>query len=264
MGSEREFMGTKGPLDGLGVAVTRGEEGDGPLSRLLGERGARVLDWGSVGFSPPDDICPLRGALARLSDYDWICFSSPRAVDAVISRTPNPPEGVKMAAVGPSTALSLSEAGWPVHRIPEEGNGEGLVEAFRVAGDAEGARVLFPASEIARDVIPEGLAGLGAEVDRITAYRMVTLPVDAAGCRVSVERGEVHVVTFASPSAMEALRDQIEEDLFNRLREEIPAATMGPTTAASLKEAGWKQIAVARTPTLEGLVTAAEEVLSQD
>lgn len=255
-------MGTRSPLDGLGVAVTRGEKGEGPLSRLLEKRGARVLDWGSVGFSPPEDVCPLLGALARISDYDWICFSSPRAVDAVVSRHPDPPEEVRIAAVGPSTALSLSEAGWVVHRLPEEGNGEGLVEAFRRVGDVGDAKIFFPASEIARDVIPEGLAGLGADVDRVTAYRMVTLPVDPAGCRTSLERGEVKVVTFASPSAMEALRAQIDEDLFNRLRDEIPAAAMGPTTAAALEGAGWRRIASARIPTLEGLVTAAEEAVS--
>jgi uroporphyrinogen-III synthase len=197
-----------------------------------------------------------------MADFDWICFSSPRAVDAVVSRRPNPPEGVKIAAVGPSTALSLEKAGWPVHRIPEEGNGEGLVEAFRSMGDAEGAKVLFPASEVARDVIPEGLSGLGADVERVCAYRMVTLPVDPAACRDSVERGQVHVVTFASPSALNAFRAQIGEDLFDRLRKELPAATMGPTTAAALREAGWSKVAVAETPTLEALVVAAEKAVS--
>jgi uroporphyrinogen-III synthase len=262
MESEREGMGTKSPLEGRGVAVTRAEKGDGPLSRLLAERGAFVLDWGSVGFAPPEDICPLRGALVRISDFDWICFSSPRAVDAVISRKAAPPDGVKMAAVGPSTALSLEKAGWPVHRLPEEGNGEGLVRAFRVAGDAEGARVFFPASEVARDVIPEGLSGLGAEVERVCAYRLVTLPVDAAACRESVEGGKVHVVTFASPSALNSFRNQIEVEVFHRLRKEVPAATMGPTTQAALREAGWKKVAVAETPTLEALVAAAEEAVS--
>ena len=262
MGFEKEKMGAESPLEGKGVAVTRGEKGEGPLSRLLVEKGARVLDWGSVGFAPPEDICPLLGALARISNYDWICFSSPRAVDAVVSRRPKPPEGLRIAAVGPSTSLSLTEAGWDVHRVPQEGNGEGLVEAFRLAGDAKGARVFFPASEIARDVIPDGLADLGAEVDRITAYRMVTLKVDAASCRASVEKGEVQTVTFASPSALEALKAQLEEDLFNRIREEIPAATMGPTTAAASEKAGWKRVSVARSPTLEGLVAAAEEAVS--
>ena len=254
-------MGDEGVLAGLGVAITRGEGVDGPFTLILKERGARVLDWGSIGFAPPEDLCPLYSSLSRIWDYDWICFSSPRAVDAVVRRRPNPPEGVKIAAVGPSTAASLKGAGWPVHRIPEEGNGEGLVEAFRLAGDADGARVFFPASSIAREVIPEGLSKLGAQVDRMTAYRMITLPLDEGACRSAVEAGEVQVVTFASPSAMEGLRKGVGENLFSELARSTPAAAMGPTTAAALKEEGWRKVAVAGTPTLEGLADAVKEAV---
>lgn len=163
-----------------------------------------------------------------------------------------------MAAVGPSTAASLESAGWPVHRLPEESSGEGLVEAFRKSGDARGAKVLFPASEIAREVIPTGLARLGASVDRVTAYRMMTLRVDPAFCRGALDRGEVHVVTFASPSAMNALRESLGEDLFHELCMVLPAAAMGPTTARALQDAGWVHVVAAEIPTLEGLADAAE------
>ena len=88
-------------LVGVGVAVTRGEGPDGPLTTLLREQGAAVLDWGSVGFAPPEDRCPLLGSLARINDFDWICFSSPRAVEAVVSRVAEAPPDVKVAAVGP-------------------------------------------------------------------------------------------------------------------------------------------------------------------
>ncbi|MCJ7628399.1 MAG: uroporphyrinogen-III synthase [Longimicrobiales bacterium] len=252
-------MKAESALAGVGVAVTRGEGADGPLTLVLKARGARVLDWGSIGFAPPEDLCPFFSALARIWDYDWICFSSPRAVDAVVSRVAAPPEGVRMAAVGPSTAASLEKADWPVHRIPVEGSGEGLVEAFRAAGDAQGARVFFPASAIARDVIPDGLTELGATVDRRTAYRMVTLPLDGAACSASVEADELQVVTFASPSAVIALRAGIGEDLFQRLAGGTPAAAMGPTTAVALREVGWVRRAVAEKPTLEGLADAAEK-----
>jgi uroporphyrinogen-III synthase len=250
-----------GGLEGKGVAVTRGEGEDGPLSRLLKERGARVLDWGSIAFAPPEDICPIWSAMARIAEYDWVCFSSPRAVEAVVARVPNPPEGLKVAAVGPSTAAALEKAGWPVHRVPTEGSGEGLVEAFRVAGDAGGASVFFPASAIAREVIPEGLRELGARVDRMTAYRMITLPLDGASCRASFDAGEVAAITFASPSAMEAFRAGVGEEFFGELARSIPAAVMGPTTARAVKEAGWSSLEVAGEPTLEGLVAAAEAAL---
>jgi uroporphyrinogen-III synthase len=250
-------------LAGVGVVLTRGEGSDGPFTRILKERGARVLDWGCIGFAPPEDLCPLYSALLRIRDYDWICFSSPRAVDAVVNRIERPPNGLRMAAVGPSTAAAIREAGWPVHRMPRKGSGEGLVEAFAEAGDAEGARVFFPASAIAREVIPQGLAELGAQVDRTTAYRTVTLPLDASSCRASVDNGEVDVVTFASPSAMEALREGIGDELFRRLSLGTPAAAMGPTTEEALRKAGWVRLAVAENPTLEGLADAAQRAVSE-
>jgi uroporphyrinogen-III synthase len=230
------------------------------LTRYLLERGARVLHWGSIGFAPPEDPALFLRSMEQLERYDWICFSSPRAVDAVVSRVPGPPLGVRMAVVGPSTARVLLEAGWPVDRVPEEASGSGLVDAFRVAGDAAGARVFFPASAIARDVVPEGLTALGAEVHQVTAYRMLILPLDVEACSAAVQRGEVQVVTFASPSATEGLRAGLGEDLFLRVAAEIPAAAMGPTTAESLRNAGWARIAVAAVATLEGLAEVALEV----
>ena len=255
-------MRGEGSLTGIGVAVTRGEGDAGPLTLVLRDRGARILDWGSIGVAPPEDLCPLYSALLRIWDYDWICFSSPRAVEAVVSRVAVPPDGVKMAAIGPSTAAALEVAGWPVHRIPAEASGDGLVEAFREVGDAEGAVVFFPASAIAREVIPDGLTRLGAKVEQKTAYRMVTLPLDREACRSSLEAGELHVVTFASPSAMEALRAGIGEDLFGRLALSVPAAAMGPTTAEALRRAGWAKIAVAGGPTFHGLADAVEEAVT--
>jgi uroporphyrinogen-III synthase len=249
----------EGLLAGVGVAVTRGEGPEGPLTLLLKEDGARVLDWGSIGFEPPEDPELLNRALERIGEYDWVVFSSPRAVEAVVSRVGAAPEGVKMAVVGPATAVALGAEGWPVDRVPEVGSGQGLVMSFRAAGDAAGARVFFPASAIARDEIPRGLTELGAQVEQVAAYRMVTLPLDREGCRDSLERGEVQVVTFASPSAMEGLREGVGEELFGRLALEVPAAAMGPTTAGALREAGWRRLHLASIPNFSGLVEAVRD-----
>lgn len=242
-----------------GVAITREEGPDGPLTRLLRDMGARVLKWGSIAFEPPEDPGPFVEALDRLGEYDWICFSSPRAVDAVVSRVPRPPSGPKIVVVGPSTAAAVQEAGWPVHRFPDEATGAGIVRAFSVAGDAEGKKVFFPASAIAREVIPRGLSALGAEVHRVTAYRMVTLPLDVGACNDALDRGEVQVVTFASPSALHGLRKGLGEELCGRIAREVPAAAMGPTTSGALEKVGWGRITVAKAPTLEGLAQAAME-----
>ena len=240
-----------------GIVVTRGEAPDGPLTQILLDRGARVLQWGSIAFAPPEDPAPLLDALRELCAFHWICFSSPRAVEAVVSRVPEPPEGVRTAVVGPSTAKDLLDAGWPVDRVPDDPSAVGMVEAFREAGDAPGARVFFPASAIAREVVPKGLTALGAQVHQVTAYQMVMLPLDAGACGAAFDRGEVQVVTFASPSAMEGLKAGLGQELFLRLAEDTPAAAMGTTTAGALEDAGWQRIQVATEATLEGLAEAA-------
>jgi uroporphyrinogen-III synthase len=241
----------------VGIVVTRGEGPNGPLSRILMDHGATVIQWGSIAFAPPEDPAPLIEALGDLEKYDWIFFSSPRAVEAVTSRVSSPPPGVRMAVVGPSTGEILREAGWPVDRTPLVASGERMVEAFRVAGDVEGARIFFPASAIARDVFPKGMRALGAEVDQVTAYRMLTLPLDAGACKESLDAGSVQAVTFASPSAMEGLKKGLGAELFQRLADHIPGVAMGATTAGALEGEGWKHIEVAKEPTLEGLAAAA-------
>jgi uroporphyrinogen-III synthase len=169
---------------------------------------------------------------------------------------------VKVAAVGPSTAAALEESGWTVHRVPIEGRGKGLVDAFREAGDALDARVFFPASALARPEIPEGLEALGASVHQCMAYQMVYLPLDPSACRAALDKGEVDAVTFASPSAMEGLRRALGSNLFNELARSLPAAAIGPTTAAALRDVGWREVVVGKSPTLEALVDAAAQAVT--
>ena len=254
----------EGALSNVGVAVTRSEGPAGPLTLLLKREGARVLAWGSIDFAPPENPVPFLSAVEVLEDYDWIIFSSPRAVDAVTARLEAPPGSVKVAAVGPSTAEALAGKGWRVDRVPETGNGEALVKVFTAADDVKGARVFFPASAVAREVIPRGLRELGARVDQVEAYRMVTLPLDQGSCRASMENGEVHVVTFASPSAMDGLKKGVGEELFLQLAAQIPAAAMGPTTAGALEKAGWLRIQVAPSPDFSGLVSAVRDAAHMD
>lgn len=246
-----------------GIAITRREDDDGPLTGALKARGARVLHWGSIEFVPPADPGPLLEALNRLEDFDWISFSSPRAVAAVLERVPEPPEGLRVAVVGPSTADAVREGGWPVHRVPGEGSGAGLVEAFRKAGDGAGARVFFPASARARRVIPEGLEALGARVHEVTAYRLANLPVDGEACLAAMDAGEVRAVAFASPSALEGLRKGVGDGAFGRMARELPAAAMGATTAGALEGRGWKRIVIASHPTLDALAEAALKAAGQ-
>jgi uroporphyrinogen-III synthase len=72
-----------------------------------------------------------------------------------------------------------------------------------------------------------------------------------------MKAGEVSVVTFTSPSAMEGLRSGLGRETFLELARTVPAAAIGETTARALEEAGWVEIRIAAEATLEGLATVA-------
>jgi uroporphyrinogen III methyltransferase/synthase len=254
--------GTTGTaLAGRCVVVTRAEAPGGPLGKKLAGKGAKVRHWPVVRISPPADPKPLVRALENLAQYDWIVFSSPRAVAAVVDRIDGPPEGVRVAAVGDSTAEFLLDKGWPVDLLPREFGSEGLVAAFSKADFAHGAEVLFPASSIARTTIPDGLAGLGARVEQVVAYETAAASLDRVVCLAEADSGCLDAVTFASPSAVAGLRRALGEESFARILSRVPAVAIGPTTAAALHETGMAPAGVADPSTLDGLVDAVAAVI---
>jgi uroporphyrinogen-III synthase len=241
------------PLAGVGVVVTRAGGYDEELTRLLRARGAIVLRWPTVEWAPPADAAPLEAALGRIGAFDWVVFTSPRAVEAVAGRLPTWPDGVRLAAVGQATARAAALCDWPVTLVPRTQTAAALVAALAAEGLGPGSRILFPASEIARDTLPAGLEALGAEVARVTAYRTLPAEVDAAACAATLEAGRVAVVSFASPSAVEGLRAALGDALFARLARDVALAAIGPTTAAALRAAGGATIIEARDHSLMGL-----------
>ena len=272
---------------GAGVVVTRDEAGDGPLTTLLSDRGLRVYHWPTIRFDPPDDDGPLEAALAALDTFDWAVFTSPRAVDALRGHggppwaprpDPDPgreagvsepplmacPPSLGVAAVGESTASALVDGGWSVDVVPDEFTGEALVVALSEAGVGGGHRVFFPASAIARDVVPDGLRRLGAEVVQVVAYRTVVPPLDTAACRTALETGAVSIITFTSPSTVQNLQAELGPEVFDLAVRCARAVAIGPTTAEAVREAGWGVVAEADPHTLEGLADRAAREAARD
>jgi len=184
------------------VVVTRAEAPDGPLSRELRALGLEVVAWPAVSVGTAD-AGALAAALSELASYAWIVFASRHAVAAVLDRIPQRPPGLRIAAVGRATALTLRQRGWLADLVPEEASAGALVAAFASEwkGAAAGTRVLYPASSRALPTIAAGLRQLGAVVNQVEAYRTEAGTLDVAQCRALIEGGGLGAVTFASPSA---------------------------------------------------------------
>ena len=240
-----------------GVVVTRDEGPDGPLTALLEARGLPVLHWPTIRIAPPADTGPLDRALGSLAGFDWVVFTSPRSVGALEERGARLPEGVRVAAVGASTASSLTAAGWPVDLVPDTQTGEALLAELRAAGVGPGARVFLPASGIARETVPAGLREAGAEVVQVDAYTTEPAPLDRTGCRAALEEGRAAVLTFTSPSTADNLAVALGPTVLALARERAVAVAIGPTTAAAVRELGFPEVSVAEPHSLEGLAERA-------
>jgi uroporphyrinogen-III synthase len=182
-----------------------------------------------------------------LEDYDWVTFTSMRAVEAVVRESERrrwswPPQS-RCAAVGDRTAHELQALGWMPECVAEDGTARGLLACLSAQG-VFGARVLFPCSAIAEPTLSEGLTRAGARVEVLHVYTTVTawaeapekLPFLARDLKAALDQG--CTVTVASPSAVRALVDlAAAAGSLDALRRS-PVAALGPTTGAAARAVG--------------------------
>jgi len=243
------------------VVVTRDEPPDGPLSSCLRELGLDVLSWPVVSVAPASDPGPLESALSQLAQFAWLVFASRHAVAAVTARLPSQPEGLRVAAVGASTAAALHAQGWTVEVVPEQASAAALVDALAPQLE-RGARVLFPASSRALPTLAAGLRKLGADVHQVEAYRTDAGTLDIEHCRSIIDRAVVSAVTFTSPSCVDELDRALGRDHFERLLADACSVALGATTARALAERGCVCM-LAQPATLAGLAQTTYRSLTQ-
>ena len=252
----------KPPLASKRIVATRAPEQAGELVRELNARGAEVLLFPMVRFAPPEDWAPLDGALRRLNGFDAVIFLSANAVRYVFERCRH--LSVKfgvgekplpfVAAVGPTTERALIEEGSRADYVGRERTGESL--ARELASRVQNGAVLLPRSDRGNEAVSVALRKLGARVTEVTAYR-TALPekIDAAVAD-RIRRGEVDVVMFASPSAVQNFVATLGKEDAARIAKTVNFAAIGPTTAQSLRDAGLPVTIQATESSAQGLADA--------
>jgi uroporphyrinogen III methyltransferase/synthase len=249
------------PLMGRGVVITRPEAQADEFAALLTARGARVLRFPTIAIAPPERWDALDAALARLATYAWIVFTSANGVRFFFHHLRETGgdirdlKGIRLATIGPATAATLEAMGLKVDLVPASFLSEGVVAAF-AGQDVAGKAVLLPRAAEARDVIPEGLAKMGATCDVATVYRTVRSDWKKEELAAWLADGKVDVITFTSPSTLTHFRDIMGPEF--RLPPAVRIACIGPVTAAAVKCAGLPVDILQETYTIPGLVAALE------
>ena len=255
------------PLFGKRMVVTRTRTQAGVLSERLAAEGADVVEFPTIELADPSSYGPLDEALARLSAYDWVIFTSVNGVDRFFSRL-KAADGVKgprdaralcyarTACIGSATAARLAEHGIEADLMPAEYKAEGVFEVLEAQGDLEGSYILIPRAEVARETLPGLLRDAGAEVDVAPAYRTVPpSDEDAESMRDSLRRGEIDAVTFTSSSTARNFFSVIGDDAAELL-DGVDLCSIGPVTTATIEEHGMRVAVEADPYTIPSLVSA--------
>ena len=242
------------PLAGWRVLVPRGGKwGDGIAATLRGY-GAVPVIAPLINFAASDDEVGLAVALRELQSgaFDWIVITSATTVDVLMSQNVAIPVGTKIAAVGETTGAALSLAGYRVDYVPEADNSaRGLVKEWP-HGDISG-RVLIPQSDIAEPTLVTGLTSLGLNVQFVSAYRTVGVPV-SDHVRADVADGRIAAILVSSGSVARQIAQQLAP-----LPPTTIVACIGPRTAYDARAAGLAVNVIAETRSATALVESLVE-----
>ncbi len=241
-------------LSGKRVLVTRAVEQNTQLSVKLLALGAIPIEFPTIRILPPTDFSPLDDAIADLESYDWLILTSVNGVTnfclrmRVAQKSVTDLQSLKIAAIGPATATELQKLGVRVDFVPPKHVAESLLETLPISA---GERVLYPTSNIARDVLEKGLREKGVSAQRVTAYRTEAV-IDAGNLPEILPT--LDVLTFTSGSTARNFAALLNgQSIGNAV-----VACIGPIAADAARSVGLPVHIVPKTYTIAGMISAME------
>jgi uroporphyrinogen III methyltransferase/synthase len=172
--------------------------------------------------------------------FTWLAFTS-----AVAVRMFSPDDvravrkaKVKVAAIGPATALVAGEAGFEVSFMPKGGTGEDFASEFSEILSSDES-VFHPVSAAAKSPL--------SKIADKCSYVSAAVYKNAACEKVEDDVvGDADMVVFTCPSSVAR----------TPLRKDCCAVVIGETTRKSALLAGWENVIVASSPSVQGIVDA--------
>jgi len=236
------------PLFGKRIATTRAREQAGALSERLAALGAFVIETPTIEICPASDYAPLDSAIATLSTYDWLIFTSANGIRFFLDRLDRSQRDLRdlrarICAIGPATAAAIEALHLKVDLMGREYVAESLLEAF-APYDLAGKRILLPRAAAARDIIPAELGRRGARIDVVEAYRTEKPP--------AAEAPRADCITFTSSSTVRNFVELFGAGAAKGAR----CVSIGPITTATAAGLGIEIAAEASPFTIDGMLDA--------
>lgn len=245
-------------LSGKRILVTRTRHQASELASQLAAHEAIPILVPTIEIGAPESFAPLDAALAQLSSFDWLIFTSANAVEVFGHRwKPGSTTLPKIAVIGSATERAVQGIGLRAHLLPQKFVAEALAESL--IPHASGSRMLLIRGEEARDVLPESLTRAGATVTIAPAYRN-SIPSESIA-----ELKRLYASDSNYPDAVTLTSASTAHNFFAlagaaglSLPHMTVFASIGPITSAALRESGFEPEIEASEATIPSLVQALE------
>ena len=252
------------PLFGWKVLVTRPKGHSSVTSEKLREKGAEVLEIPSISTVPMPDSKQIKNVFSRLSDYQWLVFTSPSGVDVFFEKLLNLKADVrslgstKIAAVGERKEKKLKERGIIADLIPEiyDGDSLGAALAAKLTGSE---KILIPRAEKGNANLVKQLKEAGAVVTDLATYCTRYEKSPLVDERKGFEQGKIHCAVFTSASTVKGFAEGTRGLDYSLVK----AACIGKQTKAAADALGM-QTYMAKKATIDSLVELVEEMSRGD
>jgi uroporphyrinogen III methyltransferase / synthase len=261
------------PLSGKAVLVTRARQQSEEMTAMLEELGAKVIHAPMIEMQGPDSWDAVDQSIHQLEGYDWIIFTSANGVKfffhrlaQIRSESLSEISQASVCAIGAATAKALELVGAKIDLIAANSTAEGLMQELldRLGGsDAVGGlRFLLPRARLAREVLPDELTKLGAQVDVVETYQNVMPETDSQSILGLLQNEGIDVITFTSSSTVHNFAALIGKAHLSELLQNSLIACIGPVTRASAEEYHLQNMIQPNRSTTEALVEAIVQAIS--
>jgi uroporphyrinogen III methyltransferase/synthase len=248
------------PLRHCRVMITRPLAQAGTLAQRLCELGALPLHLPLIKIAEPEDWSSVDRAIADISAFDWLVFTSANGVDAFIKRLRKLGRDLRalghvhLAVIGPATAETLRQYHLEADLVPAVYRSEALADDLRE--QVRGKRVLLARADRGRDLLRVELSSI-SEVTEIAVYAQIEAVDRSHLSWARLRTGDVDFVTLTSSNIASVFARHLDADMRKQIDSgKIQIVTISPVTSATVRETGIAVSGEAAVYNQDGLISA--------
>jgi uroporphyrinogen-III synthase len=215
---------TTAALAGLRVVVTRPVRHAEELADAISAAGGRVIRFPVIDIVARDSD-EVAGMLAAGATPDILIFVSRNA--AAFGPPASSVTGASIAAIGPSTAAELKDAGFTVDIVPGSGFDSEHLLGHPALSDVSGKSITIVRGEDGRELMADTLRSRGANVSYLPVYERKPHVVDSQELSRLVQhfaQDEIDCVTVMSVATLENFLRLIPDSCREKMRKTLLVA----------------------------------------